>query len=32
MMCGEPVLVTDTGHEVLTRERAALAVVAGCAQ
>ena len=29
MMCGEPVLVTDTGHEVLTRERAALAVAAG---
>ena len=25
MMCGEPVLVTDTGHEVPTRERAALA-------
>ena len=32
MMCGEPVLVTDTGHEVLTRERAALAVAAGSAQ
>jgi Xaa-Pro aminopeptidase len=29
MMCGEPVLVTATGHEVLTRERAALAVVDG---
>lgn len=27
MMCGEPVLVTDTGHEVLTRETAALASV-----
>lgn len=26
MMCGEPVLVTDSGHEVLTRERAALAM------
>jgi Xaa-Pro dipeptidase len=29
MMCGEPVLVTDTGHDVLTRETAALASVAG---
>lgn len=29
MMCGEPVLVTVTGHEVLTRERAALAAVDG---
>jgi Xaa-Pro aminopeptidase len=29
MMCGEPVLVTATGHEVLTRERAALAAVDG---
>ena len=29
MMCGEPVLVTATGHEVLTRERAALAEIAG---
>ena len=29
MMCGEPVLVTDTSHEVLTRERAALASTEG---
>lgn len=27
MMCGEPVLVTATGHEVLTREQAKLAEV-----
>lgn len=29
MMCGEPVLVTKTGHRVLTREIAALATVSG---
>ena len=29
MMCGEPVLVTETGHEVLTREPAALASIHG---
>ena len=29
MMCGEPVLVTQTGHELLTRKQAALAVVDG---
>lgn len=28
MMCGEPVLVTDTGYDVLTRERATLATAA----
>lgn len=32
MMCGEPVLVTATGHEVLTRERAALASVESAAR
>ena len=29
MMCGEPVLVTEGGHEVLTREFAALASIDG---
>ena len=29
MMCGEPVLVTETGSEVLTHEIAALASVTG---
>jgi Xaa-Pro aminopeptidase len=29
MMCGEPVLVTDTGHEILSADHAELAVVGG---
>ncbi len=29
MMCGEPVLVTETGHDVLTSAQAALAAVPG---
>ena len=29
MMCGEPVLVTETGHDVLTNARATLAAVPG---
>ena len=32
MMCGEPVLVTDTGHEVLSSRQAALGTAVGMAE